>query len=250
MKRIFKFLVILLLAFPAVTQGECIEGDCANGFGIYIFPEGGEYSGEFAGGEFAAGKQLFADGNRFEGTFVKSTPHGEGVLTYADGSIYSGQFDMGVISGRGTIVFANKSKYEGEFAAGVFHGKGVYTYSDGSRYDGEFKEGKMDGKGTLYSDGRVYTGEFKNGEQHGKGTITYYDKSQETGEWKNGKFVVLKRTKASALTKSEKAEDKPFFEQEDFVVKDVWTPETDTGQNRQDDFFGGRLAEENNRVPQ
>ncbi|NOQ65621.1 MAG: hypothetical protein GQ556_00190, partial [Desulfobacterales bacterium] len=89
MKKTFQFLTILLLIFPAITYGECLEGDCVNGFGIYIFPEGGQYAGEFTGGEFAGqGKHVYADGNRYEGMFENSTPHGEGTLTYADGSIY------------------------------------------------------------------------------------------------------------------------------------------------------------------
>ena len=43
----------MLLIIPAVAFGECLEGDCANGFGVYMFPEGGQYAGQFAQGEFA-----------------------------------------------------------------------------------------------------------------------------------------------------------------------------------------------------
>jgi hypothetical protein len=221
MNKLFLLLGVLLLIIPATAYGECIEGDCANGYGIYIFPEGGQFSGEFAEGEFAAGKQVFADGNRYEGTFINSTPHGEGVLTYADGSVYRGQFDMGVITGKGSITFTNNSKYEGDFVNGVFHGKGIYTYSDGNRYDGEFNKGQMEGKGTLHSDGREYIGEFKEGKPYGKGSITYFDKSREIGEWKDGKFVVSQTIRAPV---GKKSEDKASDEQKDFVFEDAWTP--------------------------
>jgi hypothetical protein len=61
MKKLFQFLTIMLLAFPAISYGQCLEGECSDGFGIYVFPEGGQYSGQFAGGEFTGkGNQAYA----------------------------------------------------------------------------------------------------------------------------------------------------------------------------------------------
>ena len=159
MKKILQLFCLLLLAFPAMTWGECIEGDCTNGFGIYIFPEGGQYAGQFAAGKFAGeGSQEYADGKRYEGMFVDSAPHGDGKLLYTDGSEYTGDFEHGAITGQGTIIFASGSKYEGDFKKGLFHGTGLYTYADGSKYKGKFENGLFHGKGTMYSDGQVYIG--------------------------------------------------------------------------------------------
>jgi hypothetical protein len=239
MKKILQLFCLMLLIAPAITLGECIEGDCANGFGVYIFPEGGQYAGQFAGGEFAGpGSHEYADGNRYEGMFDNSTPHGEGTLTYADGSVYSGRFDHGVINGQGSIVFPNGSSYEGPFKNGLFHGSGTYTFADGSIYKGEFKKGRFDGKGSLLSDGRLYVGEFREGEHSGKGTITYYDKSKEIGEWKDGEFIVLQKIKAPIEKKSETAEDDETFgswetEQESFYEQENSFPENNFGEEKQ-----------------
>jgi hypothetical protein len=240
MKKHILLFVILILVLPAIALGECIEGDCRNGFGIYVFPEGGQYAGEFTGGEFTGtGLHVFADGNRYEGSFTNSIPHGFGVLTYADGSVYTGQFDRGVVNGKGTIEFANKSMYEGEFVGGIFDGTGTYTFNDNkSQYKGAFKKGVFHGKGTLYSDGQVYKGEFKEGEHFGKGTITYFDKSQEVGEWKKGKFVVLQRIEAPVAKKTTDSEfEDPFLqEDEEDIFKDFLDSEqAESGFN--EDFF-------------
>jgi hypothetical protein len=246
MKKFCQFLSILVLVFPALASGDCIEGDCKNGFGIYIFPEGGEYAGQFSEGKFAGtGKHVFADGNRYEGMFEDGTVHGTGTLTYADGSIYSGEFNRGTISGKGSMVFTNNSKYEGEFADGLFQGRGIYTFGDESRYEGEFKKGL----------------EFREGDHYSKGTITYFDKSQEIGEWKNGEFIVLQKIKAppQKRTKDSEGEDAFFGDEENadstqkgfwgtqqdvFISDEVFSPEPPLETGQEDIFSGDDLAAE------
>ena len=93
MKKSLLLLTFLVLGFPPLTYAQCIEGDCKNGFGVYVFADGGEYSGAFVNGKFSGqGKLVFPDGNFYEGMFEEGLLNGNGTLTYADGSIYIGEF--------------------------------------------------------------------------------------------------------------------------------------------------------------
>ncbi|MGW8287947.1 MAG: MORN repeat-containing protein [Desulfobulbales bacterium] len=243
MTKLLHFFCLALLLFPAMAWGECIQGDCINGFGIYIFPEGGQYAGQFSEGKFAGeGSQEYADGKRYEGMFANSSPHGEGKLIYSDGSIYTGDFEHGAITGQGAIVFADGSKYDGTFKNGLFSGTGVYTFADGSQYKGVFKNNLFNGKGTITSDGQIYVGEFKEGEYYGKGTITYYDKSREIGEWQDGKFVVSQKIKPPTQKKGTEDVGQDFGN-DDFKTQDTWSMPED-----QDNFSAPDGFQENNNV--
>jgi len=83
----------LLLAFIIFTQvfsvasfgaeescgeeGECIEGDCENGLGTYVFTDGSFYSGEWEAG----------------------FPEGPGTLKYFDGFKEEGEWKNGLFIG-------------------------------------------------------------------------------------------------------------------------------------------------------
>ena len=68
-----KKLLLLLLCVPLIGLGQCISGDCENGYGTYIFGEGpneGEkYIGEWMDGEKnGQGTLTLPDGEKHEGT--------------------------------------------------------------------------------------------------------------------------------------------------------------------------------------
>ena len=58
-------------------EGECIEGDCENGPGTYIFTDGSSYSG----------------------TWKDGFPEGSGTLKYIDGSKDEGKWSGGLFIG-------------------------------------------------------------------------------------------------------------------------------------------------------
>ena len=81
MKNSFFILLLLLLfaLFPSITLSECIEGDCKNGQGIYTYPDGLQYKGEWKEGrKHGQGTFTFADGRRYEGEWKKGMRHGQG----------------------------------------------------------------------------------------------------------------------------------------------------------------------------
>ena len=51
-----KIIIILFISILALIQSvdtfakECLEGDCVNGFGILVLPDGSVYEGEFKNG--------------------------------------------------------------------------------------------------------------------------------------------------------------------------------------------------------
>jgi len=89
-KILFLAFIILVHAIPLASfgteegcdeEGECIEGDCENGLGTYIFTDGSSYSGEWKDG----------------------FPDGSGILRYIDdlkdegewrGGFYIGEKNM------------------------------------------------------------------------------------------------------------------------------------------------------------
>ena len=60
-------------------EGECIEGDCENGLGTYVFTDGSSYSGAWQDG----------------------FPEGPGTLKFLDGSKYEGEWRGGSYIGKG-----------------------------------------------------------------------------------------------------------------------------------------------------
>ena len=58
-------------------EGECIEGDCENGLGTYVFTDGSSYSGEWKDG----------------------FPNGSGILKYIDGLKDEGEWRGGFYIG-------------------------------------------------------------------------------------------------------------------------------------------------------
>jgi len=124
---------IILLAFcllPTRAFGDysnCIEGDCVNGKGIYLYSNGEKYDGEFKNGEI----------------------NGDGTYTYLDGSKYIGEFANGVRHGHGTIKIVDGITYVGQWANDLPNGQGVKTLVDDMQYFGEFKNGLMYGSGQI-----------------------------------------------------------------------------------------------------
>ena len=91
---------------------------------------------------------------------------GFGMYYFADGDRYEGQYVKGKMQGIGIFFGADGDRYEGFYQNDLQNGDGVYYYANGSHYEGQFKDGKYDGKGILYnSDGSIMNnGIWKSGE--------------------------------------------------------------------------------------
>jgi len=120
-----------------------------HGRGVYTWPDGDKYEGEWKGGK----------------------PNGRGVDTGPDGQKYDGEWKDGKQNGRGIYTWPDGDKYEGEWKDGMQNGRGIYTWSDGQKYDGEWKDGKQHGFGKMtYPDGKIVEGMWRDDEFVGGGT--------------------------------------------------------------------------------
>lgn len=172
------------------SADECIEGDCENGTGTYLYSTGVKSGSKFTG-EWKNGKRdgkgiiVTKDGSIFEGEFKNDKAIGKGTWSSPNGNKYKGEIkeDRFIFE---TIIFPNGDKYTGDFKNNLIEGKGTLTLSNGNKYTGEFKNDLMDGKGTyIFTNGEKIVGDFKD-DQIIKGTYSWVDGSKYIGEFKNG----------------------------------------------------------------
>ena len=107
--------------------GQCISGDCENGYGTY------EYMGK-------------GEGNKYIGEHKDRVEHGLGTYTWGkgpnEGDKYVGEYKDGKRHGVGTYTWASGDKYVGEWKDGDKHGRAFWIVSDGSYDVVFFEEGK------------------------------------------------------------------------------------------------------------
>lgn len=198
------FLPIFFLIFCQQLSAQCVSGDCKNGKGIYRYPSGAEYIGEFKDGEIhGVGTCKYTDGSKYQGEWKNRYPDGKGTKTYADGTKRTGLWKKGKpVDAQGNVQeeYIAKKKEEqqddgtniqsGCLSGDCKAGSGIFAYPDGSKYEGQFLAGKFDGWGTFwFANGDKYIGNFKENYPHGKGTRYHADGSQETGEWREGEYI-------------------------------------------------------------
>ncbi|MBC8265397.1 MAG: retroviral-like aspartic protease family protein [Flavobacteriales bacterium] len=119
---------IILVNLSLISYGQCLSGDCNNGFGVwkYIDKEQKQYliyKGMFENGKYHGKGEITSFSNknelisRFEGTFVHNQPNEE---------YYS------------IWTFNNGMKFEG-----FKNGMGTFYYEDGKYERGLYKDGKL-----------------------------------------------------------------------------------------------------------
>ena len=205
MKQYWSLVVVALTAFLPLAQSQCLEGNCYNGQGAFLYPSGARYVGQFKGGKIhGQGILYFSNGNKYIGQWANHYREGEGKMVYTTGDVYTGQFKRSRFQGYGKMVFADGERYEGQWKNDIQNGKGVYWYKDGDRYEGNFTDGKLNGQGTMfYSNGARYSGSWKNNYKDGQGTFFKKDNRKVEGFWLAGKFVGQKEELPTEIVESE-----------------------------------------------
>ena len=126
-----KLLVVLFITIPFIGFGQCVDGDCENGVGTYIWEDGDISNGSWKDGEL-------------NGIVQEIDYDEEGRLV---GS-FDGVMEMGVISGWGTETLYDDDgyllgTYVGEFKNNTYNGWGIWIWSDGTIEKGTYKDGKL-----------------------------------------------------------------------------------------------------------
>ena len=114
-----KKLLLILLCLPMIGFGQCISGDCENGYGKYITSDDIIYKGEWKDGKcHGLGRMTFPSGNKYVGEYKDDKKHGQGTMTWANGNIDEGKWKDDKMHGQGTMTFASGEKVVGEFREG------------------------------------------------------------------------------------------------------------------------------------
>ena len=94
--------ILLLVCFSSTNIfGECIQGDCKHGQGIYIYPDGWKYVGQWENDrKHGYGTMTHPDGTKYEGEWKNNLPNGQGTITFPDGRKRVGVFKDGEYVGK------------------------------------------------------------------------------------------------------------------------------------------------------
>ena len=167
----------VFLSDISFQNGECISGNCVNGFG-----------------------KIKYDNGIYEGNFKNGLRHGKGIYKWTVGSSYDGDFKNGKKEGNGIYYYSDGWKHIGEFIDGKLTGKAKQYNEKGKLiFEGYFVKGKLNGYGTSYfTSGGKYVGEFLNGKKHGYGKeLNKNGKLIYEGQWEAGKIASSTNNKTS-----------------------------------------------------
>jgi hypothetical protein len=181
----------------------CISGNCFEGNGVKLYPDGMIFLGDFKNGvRNGYGKVYNPDKTIYEGRWVNDKMDGSGVFINDQGLKKSGVWKENAYVTTGgnqsTVPPGQTTKtpqrQTGCISGDCINGYGTYVYSDGSRYMGPFKDSLSHGQGVaIYQakDGTTsrYEGMFERGSVQGRGTYTFADGRKKVGFWKDGKLV-------------------------------------------------------------
>eukprot|EP00350_Pseudokeronopsis_sp_OXSARD2_P011522 CAMPEP_0170541810 /NCGR_PEP_ID=MMETSP0211-20121228/1436_1 /TAXON_ID=311385 /ORGANISM="Pseudokeronopsis sp., Strain OXSARD2" /LENGTH=265 /DNA_ID=CAMNT_0010844673 /DNA_START=1200 /DNA_END=1999 /DNA_ORIENTATION=+ len=134
------------------------------------------------------------EGNIYEGFWVKKgdsfRKHGKGKQIFANGNIYDGEWKEDIIEGEGKMIFNSGNIYEGKFKNNKRHGFGKLTFKAcGDFYEGEWVDDKMTGKGKYFyaNEKKEFEGDFVEGSPYGMGTMKSNEFNYQ-GSFKSGLF--------------------------------------------------------------
>jgi hypothetical protein len=183
--------VLLIYLFPCIllsqeinyNNGKCIEGNCQNGRGTFLFN-----SGQYAG-------------DKYTGSFKEDKFHGKGRYDYSKSkAYYDGMWNNGQCEDEKATYENENYKYVGGYKNNRQNGQATIVFNQyhktraGDTFTGEIVNGRFYNGTYTYSNNpgrKQYTGEFTNNNNkfNGEGTLTYKDGKEQKGLWKDDEFL-------------------------------------------------------------
>lgn len=218
--------VVFLSASYADAWAGCVQGNCQNGRGTYVWNDGDRYVGQYRNGKrngfgtyffkngdrfmgkYRDGKRngkgvyMWASGARYEGNYTDSKRHGAGKYTSASGQTSYSMYNYGtktrtlsaseyrnmISGGSSTRVTPRRTASTGCVQGNCQNGKGTYVWSDGDRYVGNYRNGKRNGFGTyFFKSGDRFMGQYRDGNRNGKGVYMWSSGARYEGNYVNSK---------------------------------------------------------------
>lgn len=198
-----KKIIILIIAFVHCSLlSQCIEGNCQNGFGTYIYERSNlydRYEGQWENGLMnGSGKLYFSNGWTFDGEIKNDSIRGEGKLEsdsflkkgilkeiHDDNKVYI------VLNGSNGLYIdkLNSISYVGNFIEDTLNGEGEIRY-ESYTLTGNFTDNKLEGRGIIqFINGDRFEGIFKNGKRNGYGVQKTAKGGELRGRWMNDEFI-------------------------------------------------------------
>lgn len=199
--RYLLIIFVLYLSLKIQLSAQCVQGNCVNGVGKFIYSDGGVYEGQFKNGVWdGEGTVKWPSGSSYKGGFYSGKKHGIGLYRYNTGDLFEGEYSYGNML-KGTYVFPNGDKYVGEFKNSSFNGKGIYYYKNGDKLECEFINGLAHGKGRMSSaNGSIMEGIWNNGNLINTiSNASSLSENSKTLKWlhSNGGFVQTQKKSAN-----------------------------------------------------
>ncbi len=136
----------MVLSEGLFAQQGCIQGNCRQGYGIFIFGDGSRYTGSFEDG-YIHGLGIYESpgGEKYTGNWIRQKRWGKGRRLYANGDLYVGDFKADKMSGSGEMWFNNGDYYRGNWEDNLPHGEGIFVGYKGSTKEGLWHLGQFIG---------------------------------------------------------------------------------------------------------
>lgn len=136
------------------VQGDSVKANSSNsryvgetkrdGQGIYTWPNGDTYNGQWKQGKMEGqGTLRYHGGEQYTGSFSNNKRDGSGTMKWANNEQYEGNWEKDFMSGEGTYTFANGDVYEGNWQSGKMQGLGTYSIRNGEDLEGTWHENKL-----------------------------------------------------------------------------------------------------------
>jgi hypothetical protein len=129
-KLLLPIIIFSIFSFTSTGYAQCIEGDCVNGKGKYIYKNSSSYSGDFKDSlAHGYGKCLYDNGNSYEGHWKKNEFHGEGTYYNRTGKVVKGVWENGKM-----LKVLNITEHEVPKTWAIIIGVAAYSHFQRLRY--------------------------------------------------------------------------------------------------------------------
>lgn len=137
-----RLLIFIGILISGALHAQCLKGDCENGQGTYLLPDGSKYVGTFSDGKIGdRGILYFKNGDKYLGDWTEQKREGQGKLIFASGDVYVGQFKNNRFYGYGEFNYIEGDIYKGDWQDNLPNGEGTYYYQSGRIEKGQFVDG-------------------------------------------------------------------------------------------------------------